>query len=218
MAGNFCTRITNTSTDISSKLTKAEDNRGSVRLDILAKLKDRKDKRAVDIQAKRDEAKTNFEKLIANLTATATTDAQKNAIDVFKTTIENAMTTRKTAVDAAVKAYQDGLDALVGQREDTIKAAAATFKTAVSNAVTTAKSSCAAGTDPATVRTTFMASLKTANEAFRSAVQVKVQGQNSQQIESLAKTRNDAIKAANDAFKQTVKQARDILKAAFPSA
>ena len=218
MQGNFCTRMANSSFEINSKLTKAEDNRGSVRLDILAKLKQRKDVRAQEIQTKRDEAKTNFEKLITNLQAKATTDAEKTAVDVFKTSVANALTTRKTAVDAAVNTYQDALDALIGNREDVIKTAAATFKSAVTSAIATAKADCTAGTDPATVRTTFMASLKSANEAFRSAVQVKVQGQNNQQIEALAKTRNDAIKAANNAFKQSLKQARDTLKTAFPSA
>lgn len=213
---NFCTRITTIETELDNKFTNVESQRIAKRTDILGKLKERKDQRAAQIQAKRDETKSKFDERISQLEVKAVTDAQKEAVADFKKAVEEAQATRKAAVDAAIKTYQDALATLVSSREDILKNAAAVFETTMQTAITTAKTNCTEGDDPAAVRQTFMASMKSAWDVLRSSVQVKVQGENMQQVEALAKTRNEAIKAANDAFRTSVKEASVILKAAFP--
>jgi len=95
-----------------------------------------------------------------------------------------------------------------------MRTAVATFKSSVDAAVTKAKTDCDAGVTPATARQTFTASVKTAKDKLRSYIQAldKI----GPQVEALAKTRNDAVRAANQTFKTTLEQAQATLKAAFP--
>lgn len=212
---NFCDRITNVREDVSSKLNGLESDRAKSRTDILAKLKDRKGDREDDVEKMRDDAKQKFEDAIKKIEAEATTDAQIAALAEFKASVKVSQDTRKLAVDAAVKTFRSGVESLVGKRSDAIKAAAATLKSSILAAVAKAKADCVSG-DPVTVRATLMASIQASLVDFRTVSQAvdKI----GQQIKDLAATRNASIKAANQAFKASVEQARKTLKAAFPKA
>jgi hypothetical protein len=217
-ASNFCTRLAIAKSVVNGLVTKAEATRGTVRTDILNKLKDRKTQRATQIQKNRDNAKAAFEAAVVKIEAKATTDAQIAAVATFKTTVETAISTRQAAVDAAVAAYQASLTQLVGAREDVIKNAAATMKSSVAAATATAQASCTAGDDPVTIRTTLITSIKTASETFRGSVSVKVNGSMAQQLKDIAQTRDAAIKAANEAFRTTIQKAKADLKSVMASA
>lgn len=213
---NFCRRITNIKGDINSKLSDLESNRGKSRTNILKQLKDRKENRSDDVQKLRRDAMEKFEDVLENIKAGATTDAQKAAIETFKTSVRSAQSTRKTAVDKAVQTFRSGVDSLVGKRSDAIKAAASTLKSSISAAVAKAKADCVSG-DPVAVRQALMTSIRAAVAQFHADVKLSMDPI-AQQIKDLAATRNAAVKAANQAFKAAVAQARKTLKAAFPSA
>ena len=99
-AVNFCSRIANIKTDISTKLTDLENVRTQKRADIFAKLKERKDARIEQVQKTRDEAEQKLEEKLNDLENSATTDEQKQAIVDFKAAVDVAQATRRAAVDA----------------------------------------------------------------------------------------------------------------------
>lgn len=213
---NFCSRIANVKSELNTKLNNLEKDRGERRTEISNKLKERKDNRIVQVQKKRDEAKKKFNDAISNLNTSATTDGQKAAITAFKSAVESANTTRRAAVDAAMKTHRDSVSALVTQRQDTIKTAASTFRSSVLSAISKAQSDCSTGVESATARQTLGSSIKAAKDKFHADRQAAEKI--GQKIKDLAKTRNDAIRAANEAFKVSAQAARQTLKAAFPSA
>ena len=209
----FCVRVGNVKSELTTKLNQLETNRGSKRAEILDNLQKRKRTQADEIQEKREGLKTDFSERIGKLRAKYTTVADSAAIAAFKASVDSALATRKSAVDAAVAAYKTAVTQLVTTRQDGIKTAAAAFKSAVSAANTKAAADCAAGIDPTTVRTALMNSIKAANQQFRT--DVRALDKIGSQIETAAKTRNDAIKDANRAFKASVKLAGQTLKAAL---
>ncbi|HEV8601221.1 MAG TPA: hypothetical protein VGQ87_01330 [Patescibacteria group bacterium] len=212
----FCSGVSNIGSQLNAKLTQLETERGQNQTGILAQLKQRQDQRDQDEQKLRDNAKTRFEDDTSQIEASATTDAEKAAVATFKSTVESAMTTRKAAVDAAMQTFKTAQQQLVGTRQDAIKTAVTAYKNAVAAAITKAQLDCTAHVASATVRQTFLSNLKTARTTFQEAIQGldKI----GQQMKILAQTRNEAVRAANQAFKATVEQARQTLKAAFPNA
>lgn len=212
----FCSGVSNVGSQLNAKLTQTETNRAQNQTAILAQLKQNQDQRDQNQQKLRDVAKTKFEADASKIDATATTDAQKVAVATFKAKVESAMTTRKAAVDAAMQTFKTAQQLLVGQRQDAIKSATTVYKNTVAVTIAKAQADCTAHVPSATVRLTFLASLKTA----RTTLQQSIQGLDKvgQQISALAQTRNQAVQAANQTFKAVVQQARQTLKAAFPSA
>lgn len=213
-SSGFCSTAANVRTQLNTKLGQLETKRGQKRTEISDRLKQRHDQREVDKQTSRNQAKSKFEKNLTRIEDLATTDAQKAAVAAFKAAIEQALATRKAAVDAAMQTFRTSQSALVTQRQDAIKSATMAYKDAVATATAKAQSDCAAGIDAATVRSTFVASIKAAKDKFQS--EVTALDKIGQQVKDLTKTRNDAVKAANQVFKTAMEQARDTLKAAFP--
>jgi len=211
----FCARVTNVRSEINSKFTDLERKRGEKRDDISDKLKERKDDREDKIIAKQQETKVKFEDKLNELDAEATTDAQKAAIAEFKASVSAAQTVRKATVAAAMLAFRTARDQLITKRQETIRTAAVTFKTTSQAAIEKARVDCIAGADQATVRTTFLASLKTANQKFHE--DVKAVDKIGQDIKALAQTRNTAVKAASKTFKDAVQAAKAKLKVALGS-
>lgn len=208
---NFCTKINDTSSQLNNLLTKLADNRGKIRTTMLQNLSDRKTKRAAEVQSLRDAARTKFADHINSLGSKATTDAQKAAIAAFKVAVLAAQATRKQAVDAAVSAYQTAAQQTITDRENKVKNAATAFQNAVNAAIAQAKTDCANKVAPVTARQTMYNGIRKANEAFRQVVIALPDGT----LIQLAKTRDQAIQAANQAFRQAVEAARQALKAAW---
>jgi hypothetical protein len=208
----FCTRITESLTAVSAKLNQNDSRLREKRAETQNKLQERKAERQKAISQKRTETVSNTEAKLKELEIDATAE-QKVALQEFKTTLNTAQTTRKAAIDAAMQTYRAGLDKLVLSRQDAAKAAAATFKTSVNAAIQKAKADCAAKVDPKTVRETFNASMRAAQEQLRTDMKnIEKPGQG---VEALAKVRNEAVRKAHDEFRTTMKAAHDKLKAAF---
>ena len=166
--------------------------------------------------AARIAADAERQKNFAKLEGKATTDAQKQAVHDFETAVLAAVTARRAAVDAANTAYKQAALAAITQRQTQLKTAATSYKTAVANAVVAAKASCAAGTAPATVRTTFQVALKTARTNLQAALQNanKVRPN----LDAPKAARKAAIAQADATFKAAIAQALVALKAALPVA
>jgi hypothetical protein len=211
-SANFCTRVVESLSAVSAKLNENDGRLREKRTETQNKLKERRDERQAAINEKRTETVSKAEESLKELDLEATTE-QKAALQEFRTTLNSAQTKRKAAVDAAMQTYRTGLDKLVSARHEAARTATATFKTSVSAAIQKAKTDCAAKVDPKTVRETFTTSLKAAQEQLRTDLKnVEKPGQ---EVQALAKVRNEAVRKAHDEFRATMKAAHEKLKAAF---
>lgn len=206
---NFLGRITDMQSKLADRKSKFADRKAK-RSEYMNENRDTRDNSLTDTRESQD-ARRNawYEKL----DAAADTDAKKAAVADFKKTTEAAVETRRNAINAAIKVFRDAVDATMIAKKDARTIAADTFAAAVTAAIEKAKSSCSDGTDPATVRSTFQDSLKSA----RSTLQSEQQGDTKlgDTIRTLAETRRKSVQAAIDAFKKTMEQAKSDMKKAF---
>ncbi len=169
------------------------------------------DQAAVDqkVATARVNAHNQFEEKIKSMESqTGLTDTQKQAIETYKTDMNQAETTRETAIDKARTTYRTNLSnsALANQR--TLTNAVNVYKTAVQSAFATASTNCGDGT----ALTTLKASIKTARETLTTT---RTATKTTNEIKQYTTTRNDAIKAANKVFTDSVAQYTTTLTSAL---
>lgn len=214
---NFCSLVDQVAARVSSevassttRLLDARSNRGK-------NIDSRRDDRSTKLSDNRNKFDENRGEHYTKLRARATTDTQKATVETFITAIDAAVTARRAAVDAAIRAFRDGVDKAIADRQTAVDGYVTTFKTAVQTAVDKAKSDCAAGTDPKTVRAAFMASIETARKDLRSHRDLLTK--NGDALKPLVDARRTAVNKAFSDFKEAVKNATAALKLVFkPSA
>jgi hypothetical protein len=170
------------------------------------------DKRLADSRLTADQKRADA---IAKLNGKNLTDAEKAAVAAFQATVNQAVSTRRSAIDAAITAYRTSLDQALAGRVNNVDEATSTYATAVQAAYAKAYSDCQAKVSSKTIRTNLNAALKSARQAFTANRQTLTKLQSI--IAPLAKTRQQAITAAESAFKSAITAATATLKAAFPA-
>ncbi|HUC96085.1 MAG TPA: hypothetical protein VMR16_00245 [Candidatus Saccharimonadales bacterium] len=154
------------------------------------------EKAAVDqkVATSRANAKKQFEAKIQTLESkTGLTDAQKQAIATYKTDMELAETTRELAVDSARIEYRTALYSTIASQQTALSNAVLAYQAAFEAAFATAAPSCNDGTTISTLKT----AVQTAHQTLKTTLSnIKT----TDQIKQLATTRNNAIKAADNAF------------------
>jgi hypothetical protein len=154
------------------------------------------DKAAVDqkVATARTNAKKQFEvKVQALESKNGLTDAQKQAVATYKTDMELAETTRELAVDSARTEYRTALYSTVAGQQTALSNAVITYQAAFEKAFATAATGCNDGTTLATLKTAIQAAHQTLKTTLSTI-------KTTDKIKQLATTRNNAIKAADDAF------------------
>jgi hypothetical protein len=142
----------------------------------------------------RTAANIKFEEKIAELKSRdGLTQEQVTAINTYQVNMQTAEATRTEAVDIARTAYRTALSANVRIQQETLTAAVATYQTAVNAAFATATEDCTNGSANATLRAT----VKTARETLATVRQSTGTGDS---IRELIIIRNEAVRAANEAF------------------
>jgi hypothetical protein len=210
---SFCSRIDQIIAPIEQRIADREGKLEARWQEVDANLTKREADRMARLSDYRNTRDDNREAQYAKLEAKATTDAQKQAVANFKATVEAAVVTRKAAVDSAIASLQQSVDQSIEARRAKITTATHEFKSAKSAAIAKAKVDCSAGVDPKTIRETFRASMKAAQDKFKSDYQVieKLKGS----FESVRVTKQQAVKTAIADFKTVVEKAKADLKAAF---
>jgi hypothetical protein len=212
---NFCTRFTNASDSVTKELSKRvgeHEKRLTDKDSSIIKKEQETDTHLGEVRIKEDKARTAE---FAKIDALAKTDAQKVAVTAFKVAVTTAISIRRTAVDAALTTFRAGVEKTKTTRRTSMEAIAKTFKASVETALTKAKTSCAAGTDPKTVKATLTSELKTAQtklQADRKALD------GSAAIKNLVATKKKAIESAMNVFHASMETARGALKLALGSA
>lgn len=212
-AKNFCTNFSALAQKYQDNLNKEAANVES-RLAARAQ-KEQTNRQDVDNTLAQNRAKwtQNRQAVYAKLSGRAATDVEKQAVAVFQSTIEAAVTAREGAVDGAKAAFRQGLNQLIVQHQSAAQQTLTGFQSAVQAAVTAAANACSAGTVPATVRTTWQAALAAARAARKTNTgQVDAIGA---QVKQLAQTRTAAVKQAMQTYQTALQTAVNALKAAF---
>jgi hypothetical protein len=169
------------------------------------------DKRLADNRLNADQKRAD---VFARLQGKNLTDAQKAAIATFQAAVAQAVTDRRTAIDAAITAYRTALDQAIASRQGNVNTATTTYAAAVQAAYAKAYSDCQASVSRKTINTNLNAALKAARKTFVADRQTYTNFWST--ISPLAKTRQQAIAAAEATFKTALNAAKTALKAAFP--
>lgn len=209
--GLLCSRITNWMDKISQDINNRENRLQEKRAEREQIMNNRREERDEKLAQIRERWEANREKQYSKLEEKAQTDEQKQAVIEFKQAVDAAIAARKAAIGAAIKTYRDGLDEAIDGRKTAADVAKAAYRNAYQVAVQKAKDDCTAGVDANQIRTTLMASLKAAREAYNSARQAIEQAD----VKVLVEARQTAFKKALEDFKAAMQTARDALKAAF---
>jgi len=209
----FCSRISEISTGIDQKLGERGVKFEEKKTERIKKIADHRievDKRFAENRVKFDENRAEH---YSKLEDKATTDSQKQAVAAFKAAVEAAIATRKATVDAAIPTFRQGVDAAIASRKSAADTAVNAFKNSVDAANTKAKTDCAGGIDPKTVRQNLQTGLKAARQKLTS--DIKELDKIESTVQSLIAVRKDALNKALLDFKTAVEKAKNDLKAAF---
>ena len=208
----FCKNIDAASQKIEAAVASRTDKIAANKNARAAKLQASREARDQALNTARAARDAQRDAHITTLTGKANTDAKKAAVTTFKTAINTAVSARRTSVDAAIKTFRTGVDALIAGKFATLDTGVTTYKAAVDSAIATAKTSCAGGTDSATVRSKMKASIEAARTAFKAT---RTDAQIKDDIKQLADARKVSIDASIAQFKTDVAKAQADLKAAF---
>lgn len=209
----FCSRIAQYALQIDQNLANRQAKLHAAQQNRLTNLQNRDNNNDTKLADLRKQWDQNRDQQFAKLEARATTDAQKQAVQTFETTIRAAITARRSAIDAAIETFRTGLAQVLTQRQTKVATAISSFQTSVDAAINKAKSDCGSGMDPKTVRAAFIASLKTARTQFQTDRQAI--DKLATNVQPLVTARRTAIEAAVQTFKTAAEQARTALKTAF---
>ena len=211
----FCARIDEIASridrQVTNRTTKLETRRQEG-INQLAGRRNARNERAVENRVKGDENRAEH---YAKLEARAITDVQREAVAVFRTTVETAITARKTAVNAATQSFRQSLNQVMVARQVAIDTAVNAFRGSQATAVNQARADCGVdGADARTIQRAFHASIRTAQTQFnneRRSIEA-----HKDLIEPVRATQRQAIEKAIADFKATMEKARADLRAAFP--
>lgn len=207
--GAACERLSKLSDMLQGRLDAGREKLMGRRDDSAAKLAERRAAEQAKIAARRADWEKHWNDLIGRLETNGATNTA--AIAAFKSSMEAAWKARNAAIDAADKAFRDGLDKLIADKKTSVENASLAYKTAAAAALAKAKSDCAAGVAPETVLSTLRASLKAAQDKFKSDREAI--DKLGQKVKALVMARQDAIQKANADFKAAAEKAREVRKA-----
>lgn len=229
--GDFCVRIAEKFQKIDQKVLEQREELSKEGKDRLLRLEERWQKYIADLEERRTQRDANLDQHFAKLGERAKTEAQKQAVAVFKTAVLNAIDARRTAVKAALDAFHRVVKLTLERgsiftptlernrnkdiRKTTTEKAffhrADVFKAAAEKA----KSDCLAGVAPKTVRTAFTSSLKLAQEQYTAMLR-RANDEFKKAIEKLKADKKAAFEKAHNDFKAAIEEAKVDLKKAFP--
>lgn len=209
----FCTKFTDTANTLASNISKQQTKAVGFLTEREGAIKDGRDARDADLQESRDKAEQKRNDWYKRLEDKADTDAKKNAVVLFKQTVNTAVDTRQKAVDGAVEAFRKGVDDAVSVRNGSMQSTNNDFQTAVNAAVAKVKTDCDNGETTAMIRSNFKTSLKNARDTLKA--DKKNMDKVGAQVKALAATRQDVVKKAVATFQTTLKTAIADLKKAF---
>lgn len=212
----ICQNIQKFQQNLNKRLTDRQERLDSRLEDRTQKVKDFKADRQDALVKFRETRDGNFRRHYEKLLERAKTDAQKTAVNEFKTTMNAALVARRTTVDAANRAFQEGLKTAWASRKTAIENARKEFAASVDAAKKQAAADCSNGLSAGTIAEKYRAALKAAREKLVS--DSKASPKIADALDQLKETRRAAIEKAFGTFKLALESAIKKLKTAFGEA
>lgn len=209
----FCKQLESEKNNLTGLANEHKDKLLENRDSRVEALKDRLEKRGERIDDRRQTFDDRREAQFKKLADRAQTDAQTQAVNAFRNTLETAVQAKRSAIDAARLAYQQGLQTLIENRGASLKTATETLRAQTESAFAQAQTDCAANLDVKTIRENLKTAVKTAREQFQGQRQNLKTYQ--EQIKNLRDTRDQAFKKAVSDFQAAIEKAKNDLKAAL---
>lgn len=214
-ASNLCSRID----DVTATISKAVSDREVKHSADFNKGTDQtlKSETATDakLDAARTKADTDLSAAIDSLSNKAKNDQELQAINDFKTAVQNSLSARRTAVDTAVSSYRDGYTALLAARNASSTAAYDDFRSSVDVVLSQAKTDCQSEVSTNTVRTNLVQSLQAAETALKNFQSGEPKFL--PLLQALEKSRKDSVNKAFSDYASSVAKAKTALLSAFPT-
>jgi|GEM_PF-3533188 len=213
---SFCNRISTVEANLQQKIANQKSKVLTNQTDRLDKLKKKQDDIDSKITEGRKQRDANLTQNFQILEKRAQTADRQDAVKKFETAMLKAIQTRRTATDEARNTFREAVKQLIQQRQAKIKQTVLNLQSSREVAFNKAQSLCAGDNiDENSVRSTLKSDLsKTLKSQFANRQQdVKKIGT---QIATLAQTRRQALKAAQDTFHLDVQKAVADFKSSFP--
>jgi len=209
---SFCERIEEVRSNTLDKL-----------YDRAEKVRDRGDSRNGNVDTRRESRLAKLEKHRENrdeargnrydaLRAKATTDEQKEAVEIFIDTVESLLEERRIAMDEAITAFEDGVEDLKEQMQSATESLRVEVEKDLNSIFDQAEDACDAGTDVAEVRALIaqgMQTMRNDSQGNRSEYSFR------EELQDLREERRLAFEAAKQAFLAGLDDAKAELRAAF---
>jgi len=206
----FCENIDNRLSNSSRQLSERESELQTRTEKREAEMNARRGDKDTKVEDRRAEALTRQEKKFNSVLSKATTTEQKLVLQEFRAGVQAAVEVRQKAMDDARDEFRKGVDETVTDRQGQMDNALTVRQTAIDSASAKAKSDCASGVESQTVRNTFQASIKSAQETFKASISGLKDGKDD--IKSLTETRQVAFEKAQTDFRNTLESLKKTLQ------
>ena len=158
--------------------------------------------------------KKDFTEYVSRLKQKYTQPAQISAIDAFKVEVDKAISDRKVAVDSLMTTVKVELDKLVQNKNVDNSATIASAKATLQKAFETAKTSCANGVDPKTVKKTLKEAIQTVHTTAKKG-QKNINLQANPQVKDLITKKKTELQTIEKSFRTRIDTAKTNLNNAL---
>ncbi len=203
----FCTQIDKILVQVDIKgLTGAEK-----RTENVINREEKREESRTKVDLRREENDTKRKIYLEELTRRATTTEQKVAVLAFTAIVEKALSDKKIALDALLLAHRDEVDKITASRKIIIEKAITLLRADIETAKIKAKLDCTSGVAGDSVRTTLKESIQKSQQTFR----ITMQSLEKDTLSLKRESKKEELQAIETAFKKSVEQAKNNLKAAL---
>ncbi len=212
---DFCSAVDAFAEKLSKDMTESTARFGAKETDRQTQLDLKIAQQEAERQNSRFAWDNSRDKVYTDLSARASTDAQKAAIKKFRAAVDLAVEARRKSVDKATTDFKSGVDKGISSRKTAVEKATQLFKDSTDKALSDAKADCTKGVASADARARYLTALEAAQQQLKqSLAQIKT----TDNLRTLVSTRQTAIEQAAKDFKSAVTKAENTLKLAFPDA
>ncbi len=167
-----------------------------------------------NIANSRKQTDKNINDDFTKLGVKATTNIEKQAVNIYETNINELIAMRRSIHDEATATFRASVKSTLDLRQITIDGQSSAFQTAVNDAINTARTSCTSNpTDGPRIHSIFQSSMNTAQTTFRNALIGDKSFTN--RINQLITQRNAVFKSADDNFQSAQSSMVKALKNTF---
>lgn len=210
LSRGVCLRLSELEGDFIEKIHEANLSYAKVAKERMEKIAAQASRRDSEEAAARKDADKRLSLYASDLLQKVNGDTEKKtAVAAFVKEINEASTARRLAVAAAQNAFTASFKALATIRDKEVETQSLALTGDIQAALLRAQISCAAGTDPKSVRATLHSDLSSLDITYRASFADRThlfEG-----LQGITDTRRAAINAANDAFAARLNKASQTL-------